>query len=69
MKTSKSTRLWFAFMGIVLFIGIYLSGFSNVHWLLYLPTAGFIFAAITGICPSQLAIFKIFGDKKEGVTK
>jgi hypothetical protein len=63
MRTSTPMRIWFAFMGIILWVGIYLTGFSNVNWLLYLPAAGFIFAAITGICPSLIAISKMFGFK------
>ena len=63
MKSPKSMRVWFAFMAIILCTGIYLTGFSKVNWLIYVPAAGFIFAAITGICPSQITIFKMFGIK------
>jgi hypothetical protein len=63
MKASKSMRIWFAFVGIILWTGIYLTGFSNTHWLLYLPAAGFAFSAVTGICPSLMFISKIFGLK------
>jgi hypothetical protein len=58
-------RIWFALFGILLWLGIYLTGFSVVHWILYLPAAGFIFAAITGICPSQIIVNKLFSSKKE----
>jgi hypothetical protein len=63
MKAPKSMRIWFAFMGTLLWTGIYLTGFSNVHWLIYVPAAGFFFAASIGICPSQIAIFKMLGIK------
>ena len=63
MTAPKSVRIWYAFVGAILWTAIYLTGFSNVHWLIYLPAAGFIFSAITGICPSQMAIFKMFGVK------
>ncbi len=63
MKASKSMRVWFAFMGSLLWAGIYFTGFSTVNWMIYVPAAGFIFAAITGFCPSQIGIFKLF-DKK-----
>lgn len=63
MIASKAMRVWFAFFAIVIWLGIYLTGFSNIHWLLYIPPAGFTFAAITGICPSQIAVFKIMGSK------
>ena len=63
MKAPKSMRMWFAIMGAILWTGIYLTGFSTVNWLVYLPSAGFMFAAITGICPSQIGVFKLFGIK------
>jgi hypothetical protein len=61
MRTLKSMRVWSAFVGAILWTGIYLTGFSTVHWLLYVPAAGFIFSAITGICPSLTAASKMFG--------
>ena len=60
MKASKSMRIWYAFVGMILWAGIYLSGFSNVNWLLYVPAIGFVFAAITGLCLSLTAISKMF---------
>ena len=63
MKASKSMRVWFALVGIMLWTGIYFTGFSNVSWLLYLPAAGFIFAAVTGLCLSLTAISKMVGLK------
>jgi hypothetical protein len=59
-KASNAMRAWFVFFAGIIWVGIYLTGFSNVHWLLYIPPAGMTFAAITGICPSQIAIFKMF---------
>jgi len=32
-------------------LGIWLTGFNTVHWLLYVPVVFFYFAAVTGICP------------------
>lgn len=64
MKSSMQMRIWFAFFGSVIWLGIYLTGFSTVHWLLYLPAAGMTFAALTGICPSQITVFKLFGKEK-----
>jgi len=63
-RASKEMRIWFALFGIILWFGIYLTGFSVVHWILYVPSAGFIFAAVTGICPSQMMVSSIFGSKK-----
>ena len=63
MKAPKSLRIWYAFMGVLLWTAIYLTGFSNVHWLIYLPAGGFIFSAITGICLSEMAVLKMFDIK------
>ena len=60
MKASKSMRIWFAMVGTILWAGIYLTGFSKVSWVLYVPAAGFMFAAITGICLSLTGISKMF---------
>ena len=63
MKASKTMRVWFAFFGALIWVGIILTGFSNVHWMLYIPAAGLTFAAVTGICPSQIMINKLVGEK------
>ena len=65
MRASIPMRLWFAFVGVILWVGIYLTGFSTVNWLLYLPAAGFTFSALTGICLSLVAISKMFGFNKK----
>lgn len=54
-------RIFFAFMSCMLWAGIYFTGFITVNWLLYLPAAVSLFAAITGFCPSLTAINKITG--------
>ena len=63
-RASLEMRVWFALFGIILWLGIYLTGFSTVHWLLYVPAVALIFAAITGICPSQILISSFFRSKK-----
>lgn len=60
MKSSTQMRAWFAFFGAIIWLGIILTGFSDVHWALYIPAAGMSFAAITGICPSQIGVNKLF---------
>jgi len=69
MKASKSMRIWFAFVGAILWVGIYLTGFSRVSWVLYLPAAGFIFAAGTGICLSMDVISRMFNLTSKGASK
>jgi hypothetical protein len=63
-RASLEMKVWFALFGIIIWLGIYLTGFSNVHWLLYVPAVALIFAAVTGICPSQLLVFSFFRSKK-----
>lgn len=50
----KDMRFLFLFSATLLLIGIWLTGFSTVHWLLYVPLVFFYFAAITGICPGLI---------------
>lgn len=61
MKAPVHVRVWYVVFAILIVVGIALTGFSNVHWFLYIPPAGLVFAAVTGICPSQIAIQKLFG--------
>ncbi len=51
---SKALRMTFIIIGILIFLGIWLTGFDTAHWLLYLPAAFLTFAGITGICPSLI---------------
>ena len=50
-KIGPAMRFFFLFSGSVIWIGIWLTGFSTVHWLLYVPAINFYFAAVTAICP------------------
>lgn len=53
-RISPAMRFFFLFAGSVLWLGIWLTGFAKVHWLLYVPPSFFYFAAITGICPGLI---------------
>lgn len=44
-------RMMFISMAQLIYAGIWLSGFENVHWFLYVPVVLLTFAAATGICP------------------
>jgi len=50
----NALRLTFIFMASLIWIGLWLTGFNSVHWLLYLPAAFMTFAGITGICPGLI---------------
>ena len=45
-----ASAMRFFFVGTVIWVGIWLTGFSTAHWLFYLPAAFYYFAAISGIC-------------------
>lgn len=50
----NALRLTFIFMASLIWLGLWLTGFNTVHWLLYLPAAFMTFARITGICPGLI---------------
>ena len=62
----RSMRFFFFFVGSVILAGMWLTGFSVVHGLLYVPATFFYFAAITGICPGIIVSRLIFGEKPKG---
>ena len=47
-------RMQFFTIALLIFIGIWLTGFATAHWFLYVPVAALIFAGVTGICPGHL---------------
>ncbi len=63
-KMDLATKAFFVFFGIILWSGIWLTGFDSVHWLLYLPATFFLVAALTGICPGMIFFKEIFREKE-----
>jgi len=55
----SAQRMLFLTVAIILAVGIWLTGFHTVHWLLYVPVALLTFAAITGICPGIMFYRKL----------
>lgn len=53
-KASPSVRLFLLVVGLVIWGGIALTGFQQVHWLLYLPASFLVLAAVTGFCPGMI---------------
>lgn len=53
MKVDALTRRWFVGPALMLWIGIYLTGFDKVHWLIYVPAVMAVFAFATGLCPGR----------------
>lgn len=68
-KIGSAMRFFFLVTGTIVWLGIWLTGFSNVHWLLYVPGVFFYFAVITGICPGLIIARLIFPDSKTGAAK
>ena len=55
----SAMRMVFLALAALILLGIWLTGFSTVHWVLYLPVAGLVFAGATGFCPSYLLFRKV----------
>jgi len=62
----SALRVLFLFMSAIILLGIWLTGFNVVHWLLYVPVVFLAFAAVTGICPGYM-IFTKLGLKPGGL--
>ncbi len=63
MIESKALRMTFLFMSAVIWLGLWLTGFSVVHWLLFIPAIFLAFAGITGICPGLIISKMLFHEK------
>jgi len=55
----SAQRMLFLTVAALILIGIWLTGFAQVHWFLYLPAAALAFAGITGICPGLMLYRKL----------
>lgn len=62
----SAIRMLFLMIAGLILLGIWLTGFNVVHWVLYLPVAALVFAAVTGICPGYL-LFQKLGFKGQGI--
>ncbi len=62
-KMDSAMKAFFFFAGLVLWVGIWLTGFEHVHWVLYLPATFFLISAITGICPGMIFFKEVFREK------
>ena len=49
-KLNCAMRSSFIFATVVIWLGIWLTGFDVVHWLLYIPAIVVTFSAISGLC-------------------
>lgn len=55
----SAIRMLFLMMAGFILLGIWLTGFNVVHWVLYIPVAALIFAGVTGICPGYIIMQKL----------
>lgn len=62
---SPGTRLFLLISGLLIWVGILLTGIKIVHWLLFIPPSAFILAALTGICPGMILSKKIFKEQSK----
>lgn len=53
-RSGPAARLFFLTVSLVIWLGIWLTGFEIVHWVLYLPAVFLLFAAVTGYCPGMI---------------
>jgi hypothetical protein len=64
-KAGKNTRLFLLISSLAQGLGIYLSGYENIHWLLYLISLMFFGAALNGYCTMMILIENVFGKEKK----
>jgi len=62
-KMDLPMKAFFLFVGLVLWSGIWLTGFDDAHWILYLPATFFLISALTGICPGMIFFREVFREK------
>lgn len=65
-NASKAVRLLFLDISAFAIAGIWLTGFSVVHWFSYVVPAAMLLAAVTGFCPGLFIsnrILAVFGIK------
>jgi hypothetical protein len=47
----SALRMVYLSIAVVISLGIMLTGFNQVHWVLYIPVVLLTFASATGFCP------------------
>ena len=47
-------RIMLLLSAMLIIVGIWLSGWSSVHWFLYITPALFTLFGVTGLCPSVI---------------
>ena len=68
-QADAALRGFLIFASLVVWLGIWLTGFGAVHWILYVPATFFLLAGITGYCPGHIISSMIFKKKPQGDTQ
>ncbi len=68
VQNMSANRMLYLSFSLIMFIGVWLTGFGNSHWLLYVPIIFSLFAGITGFC-FNLWLWKKLGFQEETVCK
>ena len=58
-QTVSANRMTYLSVALVVTIGNSLTGWGNVHWLLWIPPVALSLAAITGVCPFKIGFVKL----------
>lgn len=60
-KASKAMRLFLFNASVLMLVGLWLTGFDQVHWFAYLAPGFFLVAAASGICPGLMMTQRVLG--------
>jgi len=63
-RIGSPIRFFLFFLSGILWLGIWHTGFNVTSWILYLPAAFLLLAAIVGICPGMIIANTLFGKKE-----
>ena len=50
-RSGKAMRMFLFNSTLFIMLGVWLTGFENVHWTIYIVPAFYTFAFVFGICP------------------
>lgn len=67
-RSSPAARVFFLVVSLVIWLGIWLTGFNIAHWVLYIPAVFLLFAAVTGYCPGMIITRTLFKETGNGTT-
>lgn len=60
----NAKKAFFLLVSLMLWSGIWLTGFEVVHWLLYVTATFFLVSTVTGICPGMIFFKEVFRESK-----